>query len=267
MLYAYGERHQDFLFLSCKNIPWISGFVFPQFFPVNKPPHFQDQMFFCCLNLIHQLYSKYLTFISISIWQLSKKAEKKKKIIAGEFKTGFLKKFLTSLNYSTCSYSRLNSSMRVDMKRTDRGKHELRCWYVSAAGPEAAALLPSSGRQIESSLEKAWERELESNRERGRKERERNNRFHLNSLLSLILFELTANFACLHRPTPLSQKRPALPTSNLSAQPVAPTPAHCFNCLLQNKGQSWRREADTPLSSSNHLWHILLFSAACVNQF
>lgn len=160
--------------------------------------------------------------------------------------------------------------MSADMKSRDRGKHELRFWYLSAADPEAAAPMPSSGRQIESSLEKAWERkawESESNRE-GERGRERNNRFQLNSLLSLILFELTANFACLRRPTPLSQRSPALPTSNPSAQPVEPTPAHCLNCLLQNKGQSWRREVDTPLSSSNHLWHMtLFFFAACVKEF
>ncbi|KAI4819177.1 hypothetical protein KUCAC02_004446 [Chaenocephalus aceratus] len=62
--------------------------------------------------------------------------------------------------------------------------------------------------------------------------------FQLYSLLSLILFELAANFACLRRPTPLSQRSPALPTSNPSAQPVESIPAHRLNYLLQNKGQS-----------------------------
>ena len=164
--------------------------------------------------------------------------------------------------FHLCIFEAKELWMRADMKTSDRGKHQLRCWYLGAAGPEAAAPLPSSGRQIKSSLEKAWERkawerESESNREKERG-RERNNRFQLNSLLSLILFELIANFACLRRPTPLSQKSPALPTSNPCAQPVEPTHAHCINCLLQNKGQSWRREVDTPLSSSNHLWHTLL---------
>lgn len=101
-------------------------------------------------------------------------------------------------------------------------------------------------------------RERESRNQTG-SGRDRNNRFRLNSLLSLILFELTANFACSRRPTPLSQKSPVLPTSNPRAQPVEPTPARRLDRPLQNEGQSWRREVGTPLSSSNHLWHMLLF--------
>lgn len=101
-------------------------------------------------------------------------------------------------------------------------------------------------------------RERESRNQTG-SGRDRNNRFRLNSLLSLILFELAANFACSRRPTPLSQKSPALPTSNPRAQPVEPTPARRLDRPLQNEGQSWRREVGTPLSSSNHLWHMLLF--------
>lgn len=140
-------------------------------------------------------------------------------------------------------------------------KEELRCRYLRAANPAAAAPLPSSGRQIKSSLEKAWESQNQT--ERGG---EWNNRFQLNSPLSPILFELTANFACLRRPTPLSQKSPALPTSNPCAQPVEPTHAHRLNRLLQNKGQSWKRGVDTPLSSSNHLWHVLLFLGCLCEQ-
>lgn len=164
--------------------------------------------------------------------------------------------------FHLCIFKAKELWMRADMKSRDRGRHQLQCWNLSAAGPEVAAPLPSSGRQIKSSLEKAWERKAWE-RERGR---ERNNRFQLNSLLSLILFELTANFACLRRPTPLSQKSPALPTSNPCAQPVEPTPAHRLDCLLQNKGQSWRREFD-PLAPVITCGIRFFSSAACVKQF
>lgn len=132
--------------------------------------------------------------------------------------------------------------MRADMKSSRRGKQQLWCWFLRAAGPEAGTPLPSCGRQIEWSLEETWERE-------------KNNRFHLNSLLSLILFELTANFACLCRPAPLSQKSPALPTSNPNCQPVEPAATRFLDRVVQNKNQSWSRDVGTPLSFSYNLWY------------
>lgn len=125
--------------------------------------------------------------------------------------------FWTSLNYSTCAYSRLNSSMRADMKSRDRGKHELqlipqccsprgRC--SSAFQWEADKVIIRKGLREKGLRERQRERESQYQTER-EKRGERNNRFQLNSLLSLILFELAANFACLRRPTPLSQKKPS----------------------------------------------------------
>lgn len=85
--------------------------------------------------------------------------------------------------------------------------------------------------------------------------RERNNRFQLDSPLSPILFELAANFACLHRPTPLSQKSPALPTSNPALNLPSRLALAASAALLCSEQESpeLRERADTPLSSTNHL--------------
>lgn len=85
--------------------------------------------------------------------------------------------------------------------------------------------------------------------------RERNNRFQLDSPLSPILFELAANFACLHRPAPLSQKNPALSTSNPALNLPSPLALAASAARLRSEQGSpqLRERADTPLSSTNHL--------------
>lgn len=104
----------------------------------------------------------------------------------------------------------------------------------------------------------------------GERERERNNRFLLNSQLSLILFELAANFACLRRPSPLSQQSSALPTSNPCAQPVLLTPSPSPRLPASERGAKVEGEKLTrPLApvitcGICFLFFVSFFISACL---
>lgn len=111
-----------------------------------------------CLDLVHQLLYKNVWYAYICLTGFGRK------LCFFLFlpwrrltKRQCVSRLWIAVNYSACAYLRLNrKKMRAD-RSWDGGKREPRRWYLGAADPEAADPLPSSGRQIKSSLEKAWE--------------------------------------------------------------------------------------------------------------